>query len=72
MARLQELENKVEDGEIVEVVRCKDCKHWLNEGYDPIINRHFGSCTCEYWEHPTEYFETAENDYCSYGERKER
>ena len=57
--------------DFVEVVRCKDCKHWCNVGYDPIIDRRFGSCTCEYWEHPYEYFETAENDYCSYGERSE-
>lgn len=56
--------------DFVEVVRCKDCKHWVKDGYDPIICRDFGSCTCEYWEHPSEYYETNGNDYCSYGERE--
>lgn len=55
--------------DFVEVVRCKDCKHWVKGGYDPIICRDFGSCTCEYWEHPSEYYETNGNDYCSHGER---
>lgn len=57
--------------DLVEVVRCKDCKHWVKGGYDPIIALHFGSCTCDRWEHPSEYYETGDNDYCSYGERRE-
>ena len=56
----------------VEVVRCKDCEHWHNEGHDMLINQDYGSCTCKYWEHPTEYFEMAENDFCSYGKRREK
>lgn len=50
--------------DFVEVVRCKDCKYWVKGGYDPIICRDFGSCTCG-------YYETNSNDYCSYGERSE-
>lgn len=55
--------------DFVEVVRCKDCKHWVKSEYDPIIALHFGSCTCNQWEHPSEYYETGDSDFCSYGER---
>lgn len=63
--------DEIPTADVVEVVRCKDCKHWVKGGYDPIISRDFGSCTCEYWEHPSEYYETSGNDYCSHGERKD-
>lgn len=50
--------------EAVPVVRCKDCKHWNCYGGE---NSHKGDCSelvglesCMY-----------ENDFCSYGERKE-
>ena len=53
------------DADVVEVVRCKDCKHYFdgccyvstrtNKGCYPRVNVH--SCR--------------ENDFCSYGERKE-
>lgn len=49
------------DVDVVEVVRCKDCKHYHNTqcfhpsyGDDCAINT-----------------ERAENDYCSYGKRKD-
>lgn len=57
--------------DVVEVVRCKDCKFWHNEGYDPLLNHYCGSCHCKYWAYPPEYFETHDNDYCCYGERSE-
>lgn len=40
------------------VVHCKDCKH-----RDPEDNR----CDCGCWHNP---FTTNDNDFCSYGERK--
>lgn len=40
-----------------EVVRCKDCKHWLAYG---VCNIHI--------TYPALW--TKENDFCSYGERK--
>ena len=49
--------------DIVEVVRCKDCKHWEKET---------GDCT----EHPTYYdfgmdwYIYDEDDFCSCGERR--
>lgn len=56
--------------DVVEVVRCKDCKHWHIEGYDPILERYIGSCQRRCFEYRYE-FETDGNDYCSYGERRE-
>ena len=49
-----------EDSGDVEVVRCKDCKH-----RDPEDKR----CDCGCWHNP---FTTNDNDFCSYGERRER
>ena len=48
-------------GLLVEVVRCKDCKWYENgKSYDAYCN------------HPTDGMNySAENDFCSYGERKE-
>lgn len=43
--------------DVVEVVRCKDCKHWDSD-----------ALCCSRKNH---YIVNAEaNDYCSYGERK--
>ena len=49
-----------EDSDVVPVVRCKDCKH-----RDPEDKR----CDCGCWHNP---FTTNDNDFCSYGERRER
>lgn len=50
---LKEYENE----DVVEVVRCKDCRHWVSNmrgcGRNPSV---------ESWK---------EDDYCSYGERRE-
>jgi hypothetical protein len=46
--------------DVVEVVRCRDCKHFGKDlGY--------GKHDCKKYEMPY----CLENDYCSYGERKE-
>ena len=53
---------KVESGELVEVVRCKDCKYWSGYGG-----------RCKHWGSPlagTVHYTNAE-DFCSYGERRE-
>ena len=45
----------------VEVVRCKDCKYWeKGKDYEPYCN-HYGSGMAD----------TVEDDFCSYGERKD-
>ena len=43
----------------VQVVRCKDCKHYIVEG----IATQYG--WCHEYKHSVD-----EDDYCSYGERK--
>ena len=49
--------------DLVEVVRCKDCKHWGGVIFGYICRRFSGTYIRN---------ETKENDYCSYGELKER
>lgn len=58
--------------DVVEVVRCKDCKHWERSptvGFEPISPD--GSCERLWAYHDAERCMTAENHFCSYGERKE-
>ena len=52
--------------DVVEVVRCKDCKHW---SYAQSINRH--ECNIFNGAYNFIGYPTQENDFCSYGERKE-
>lgn len=49
------------DVEFVEVVRCKDCKHW--------INKHGGFCQAS---NALSEVNNENNDFCSYGERKQK
>lgn len=52
--------NEVPTADVVEVVRCKDCKHFGKDlGY--------GKHDCKKYEMPY----CLETDYCSYGERRE-
>lgn len=51
--------NAIPSADAVEVVRCKDCKH-----RDPEDKK----CDCGMWHFP---YITDDNDYCSYGERRE-
>jgi len=57
---IAEYDDKIERGELVEVVRCKDCKYFKES---EITNR----CFCTYHDDDVEMFK---NDYCSYGERR--
>lgn len=55
------LQKKIESGQLVEVVLCKDCKYWQDN------NDNYPHEECR-WGHG----ETPDaNDFCSYGERKE-
>ena len=47
--------------DVVEVVRCKECKHWGGVTFGYICRRFSGSHIRN---------ETRETDFCSYGERK--
>ena len=60
MSEFIALLKKVESGEFVEVVRCKDCKHFIQEEHGC---NHFG-----YYSH-TPWVD--EVDFCSYGEKRE-
>ena len=57
-----ELLKKVESGQLVEVVRCRDCKH---RGTDYCIFHIKGEPADE------ELLRKLDNDFCSYGERKD-
>ena len=56
--------------EEIEAVRCKDCVHWTDTSCDSrVTEAHWGECRKPLGDY--RYCETAENDYCSYGERKD-
>ena len=57
--------NKVPAADVVEVVRCKDCKHW---SYAVCLGRH----ECNIFNGAYEFigYPTQATDFCSYGERK--
>lgn len=74
MADLTSLREVIEDtptADVVEVVRCKNCKHWGSCVYDPIFEKMYGECsrTLENFDSKAE---TSEDDFCSYGGLKER
>jgi hypothetical protein len=49
--------------EYAEVVRCKDCKYYKKNQYDPE-----GSMWCKCW---CDWLPTEPDDFCSYGEKRE-
>lgn len=59
--------------DVVEVVRCKDCRCWDEVGTDPVTNYRFGFCRHYQWQDVEGWEkETNGQDFCSYGERKEQ
>lgn len=60
--------------DVVEVVRCKDCKYWEYDKRSYDRGYHFGECTCPHWEGSSVWdrHDTTIDDYCSQGERKEQ
>ena len=53
---------EADEADVVKVVRCKDCKYWeKGKDYEPYCN-HFGNMMTD----------TKADDFCSYGERKEK
>ena len=55
--RIEELENSI--------VRCKDCKYHETHA-DALLNYKHSLCKYRVFDYPV-----AENDFCSFGERKE-
>lgn len=56
------LAHRISAVDAVEVVRCKDCRHWSNYTL---------SCDMLLSGGSTEHVNWYENDFCSYGERRE-
>lgn len=54
--------NLIPTADVVEVVRCKDCKHWGGVTFGYICRRFSGTYIRN---------ETRECDFCSFGERKD-
>ena len=68
----QSVPNVATPADMVEVVRCKDCRSWEEVGVDPITSYRFGYCRHYQWQDVEDWEkETNDNDFCSYGERKE-
>lgn len=61
--RVKDFLNVLTSADVVEVVRCKDCKY-----YEWTSNRVPEEQTWWCYKHNTEM---GNNDYCSYGERKD-
>ena len=53
----------------VPVVRCKNCKNWIPGGYKSIDDPQNPQCGGRCWYSVIPRFE---NDFCSYGKRKEK
>lgn len=62
------LQKKIESGQLVEVVRCKDCKYYYHYGGTSLLAVKAGWC-----KRRTRYDEDIrmlQDDFCSYGKRK--
>ena len=55
------------DADVVEVVRCKDCKNWRHET-DGMIDHYECNVFCGCYGRG---YMTGADDFCSYGERKD-
>jgi hypothetical protein len=55
--------------DVVEVVRCEDCKH----AYINSFSAQSGVALCRFWTNRAEGVQVVmqQDDFCSYGERKE-
>lgn len=54
-----------EPKDLVEVVRCKDCKHYKRNV--PCVGGHYNGC--DEWLDEGNPISVYDDDYCSYGER---
>lgn len=61
LIRALELDKELREGKLVEVVRCKDCKH--RRPFYP------GKGTCDLWV--TDGISLFDDGFCNYGERRD-
>ena len=52
------IEYEIEDTPSIDIVRCRECKHWRNDGF----------CTRPLYSIEYQYMRA--DDFCSYGERE--
>lgn len=57
---IEDIVNEIPVADVIEVVRCKDCKYWKEEDFGMF---------CSHWA--SMLTESQAYDYCSHGERKE-
>lgn len=57
-----------ECNQFMEVVRCRDCKHWSEDQYGCVCSLHSQK---ENEDYPAFEVEMLPHDFCSYGERKD-
>lgn len=60
--------SRLPTADVVEVVRCKDCKH----SYINSFSAQSAVALCKFWTNRAEgnHLVVQQDDYCSYGERK--
>ena len=61
----------IDDAATVEVVRCKDCQH---SKLPAVLTQKYGepgTLTCHNWHGPCNKRNVNQDDFCSYGERKD-
>lgn len=61
---IQALEQERKEG-AVEVVRCKDCRHWVGEYFYQEYGKNYKKCEV------TPFLRTEESHFCAMGERRE-
>lgn len=62
ITKLAELENMIEEGELVRVVRCMDCMNWQESTT--------GHKYCDHWSGDDDRRYTSADNFCSYGDRR--
>ena len=66
LTRLHEAVHNLPPVDAVEVLRCKDCKHWVRDGNESYGYAMFCKANCSLGGQGIK----KPDDYCSYGERK--
>lgn len=68
----KEILYRMPSADVVQVVRCKDCKKFKQKGEECLLDEVWGFCEKSRTGWLDDGEEVYGNDYCSYGERKEK